>query len=249
MATPVERATAALRAAGIPVIEYPGWRDRRHDGTFTPRAVMLHHDASPIGASPNAVKTIAEGRTGLPGPLAQFWVDYDGRWWVVGNGVCWHAGEGAGWGVIPADQGNRYSIGVETDNTTDEEEPPRMMDSLVAGTAAICHGLGIGPASGVCGHKEYAPGRKPDPDGIDMATFRNQVQNEMDHPTGGTAGLSLEDMTMADIDDLLKRANTLARDGHLDELIKRFWTIHRDLYGGKGIKDDIARIEQNTRGK
>lgn len=179
MATPVERSLAALRRRGVPVGEHRGWRSRAHLGAFTPRAIMFHHDGSALGPSPSVVDVIADGRSDLAGPLSQFWVDTGGRWWVVANGLAWHAGIGAGWGDVPRDSGNRYSFGVETDHTIGESWPAVMYDSLVAGFAAICVEFNLEPRVGVVAHREYAPGRKVDPDGVDMAGFRLAVKARM----------------------------------------------------------------------
>lgn len=69
--------------------------------------------------------------------------------------------------LIPTDQGNTYSVGVETDHTTGEPWPREQLLALLVGTVAICRYLGT-PAAAVIGHKDYAPGRKTDPDGITM---------------------------------------------------------------------------------
>lgn len=178
-----------LRAAGLTVVEYPGWhtRGRPYDGgarPFEPRAVMLHHDASATGPSPGMARYIAEtGRPGIPAPLAQCWVDTAGRWHVLAAGRANHAGEGAYGALLPTDQGNRYALGVETDHTTGEPWAWAQLHALLSGTAAICRYLDVGAAA-VLGHKEYTT-RKTDPDGIDMTNFRFDVAEllEADMPT------------------------------------------------------------------
>ena len=165
-----------LRAAGVEVVEYPGWKTRTAKGTFTPKAVMVHHDASTLGPSPYVARMIAELGNGItPPPLSQCWVDMAGVWHVLAAGRANHAGVGAGWGVIREDLGNEDSIGVETDHTVGEDWPEVQVTSLRVGEAAILRHLDADPADALAGHREYAPGRKRDPDGLDMAEERRIV--------------------------------------------------------------------------
>jgi hypothetical protein len=166
-----------LRAAGCVVVEYPGWRTRTQtDGPYLPRAVMLHHDASPVGPSDSVPAYLAD----LSHPGAQCWVDTAGRWWLIAAGRMWHAGAGTGWGVIPAGGGNTYSVGVETDHTVGEAWPASQLWSLRRGTRALLAALGATPLDALCGHKEYAPTRKVDPDGLDLNRDRRIAAGQED---------------------------------------------------------------------
>jgi hypothetical protein len=176
-----------LRNAGCSVVEYPGWKTRgrpRTTGAFTPHAAVVHHDASAPGPSPALARFIAEeGRPPeVPAPLAQLWICDGcgdrhpvGTWHVLAAGRANHAGEGDGWGTIAAGQGNRDALGIEMDNTTGEPTPVPMYESLVTGLAAIMRHLRARPTNSICGHKEYAPGRKVDPDDIDCDELRADV--------------------------------------------------------------------------
>lgn len=189
-----------LRASGVAVVEEPGWRTRRNtDGGYAPRGLMWHHDASAVGPSPNAVGVIKFGRAGLRGALAQVWVDYFGAWHLCAAGRAWHAGIGSGWGVIPRNDGNTYSIGIETDLTTGEPCPPRLYESLVRGSAAICRHTGWNPANALCGHKEFAPGRKPDPASIDMHRARAAVARMIANPSKPTGDDEMSAKEVAEI--------------------------------------------------
>lgn len=171
----------ALRAAGLTVVEYPGWRGRAVAGRFAPRAVMWHHDASAVGPSPAMAHMIAEvGKTDTAPPLAQCWVDLAGVWHLTAGGRANHAGTGGGWGRVPANAGNTYSIGIETDHTVGEPWPDVQLACLRRGTRVLLDRLGAHASDALCGHKEYTT-RKPDPDGLDMAAERQIV-----------AGLNLE---------------------------------------------------------
>jgi hypothetical protein len=168
-----------LRAAGCRVVEEDGWKTRGRDGSFAPKAIMMHHDASPAGETSNGVDVIRDGRPGLGGPLSQLWLAYDGTWHVVAAGRANHAGEGGPWGVIAHDQGNRDGIGIETDHTTDEKWSDPQRSEGLRGVHALCQHMGIDTAAeidrAVTAHKEYAPDRKVDPDPMDMDNARHQL--------------------------------------------------------------------------
>jgi hypothetical protein len=164
-----------LRAAGLTVVEYPGWKDRgQDDGPYVPRGVMWHHDASAPGDSPGVPAMMAN----LANNGAQCWVDRLGLWYPIAAGRMWHAGRGGPWGVAPRDDGNTYLVGVETDHTTGEDWPAAQHESLRLGTAAIMRAYGWNPANALMGHKEYRP-TNPDPDGLDMSAERRAVAELM----------------------------------------------------------------------
>lgn len=214
---------AALRAAGLTVHEISGWQDRGHtDDTmciahgFDPQAVMFHHDASLPGDSPGALNWLITGFNSSSDTNydAQCWVDRYGAWYVVAAGYAQHAGAGIGWGAIPAGMGNPRSFGVETDHTTGEAWPPAQYASVRTGMAAICLDRGWDPARCVVGHKEYAPGRKDDPDPVDMDAFRREVAVVM---AKGWDDVSYDDAVRALRDVLRLPANGLAvPDGQTD---------------------------------
>lgn len=187
-----------LRAAGVAVSEVDGWQARGHAGDldreFTPCAVLVHHDGSAAGPTPGEWVYLRDGfDSDVDNHFdAQSWVDRNGVWHVIAAGRAQHAGAGIGWGAIPANLGNQFSLGVETDHTTGEDWPRAQLDSLARGCAAICRARGWDPRTAVAGHKEYAKGRKTDPDGIDMDAFRTAVEriNEED-------GVSYDDVVRA----------------------------------------------------
>lgn len=179
MPLPLDWMADVLRGAGVPVVEYPGWRTRyRADGPYNPRAVMWHHDASAPGPSPSVPDFLASPANNG----AQCWVDTAGAWWLIAAGRMWHAGTGISWGVIPANAGNTYAIGIETDHTVNEAWPSAQLSSLRRGTAALMRRLGASPHNALVGHKEYAPGRKIDPAGLDMNVERPIVADLIASP-------------------------------------------------------------------
>lgn len=183
---------AALRAALVPVIEHRGWATNgrpRSAGPFVPAGVMVHHDASRVGPSPASAEFIFRiGRPteGIPAPLAQLWVCLGcngahavGTWHVGAAGRANHAGRGDGWRDVRADEGNATTLGVELDHTTGEEIPCDLYDSLVNGCAGLLAHMGSDPRDWLPAHREYAPGRKIDPAGLDMDEFRRDVLERM----------------------------------------------------------------------
>lgn len=163
---------ACLRAAGIKVVETPGWTGRSHGQLPGTIRVVWHHDASPPGDSPGAKDWMISNWSTAS---AQVWIDNSGTWHLIGTGVAWHAGS-----VLPGMPGNFDSIGIETDQTTGEAWPKAQLDSLRRGTAAIFTRQN-NPAGWLHFHKTICdpPGRKVDPTGLDLATERSNVSKLM----------------------------------------------------------------------
>jgi hypothetical protein len=168
----------ALRRAGLTVREEPGWQTRGRppsSGSFDPRAFLLHHDASASGSSVPAGKDLVrDGRPGLAGPLSQIYYSF-GIFYVLAAGRANHAGTGPGWGVVGRDLGNALAIGCEWDHTSGEPVSPSELADLTRGAAAILDALGADPYRAAFGHREYAPGRKIDPAGVDLDSWRDGI--------------------------------------------------------------------------
>lgn len=151
------------------------------------RGVMWHHDASPAGDSGKA-SIDANGYGVRPtgalwwcmydgfgwAPAAAIWVDRYGKWYVYAAGRTNHAGVGTS-AITGMNMGNAYLLGIETDHGTNEDWPEAQISSLRRGTAAIMRHYKLDPKTALIGHKEYAPGRKNDPDGLDMNLERRRV--------------------------------------------------------------------------
>ena len=184
----------ALRRAGLEVVERRGWKKRGRPpsiGNFDPRALMIHHDASAKGRTPGNAKFIAEtGRPDenppIPAPLAQCWVDIHGVWHVLASGRSNHAGLGQGFGRVPRDSGNTFSIGVETDHTRGEKWPRVQLQAVRLGFAALADAMHIDPVTSILSHKEYTT-RKKDPQPLNMDKFRRDVA-ELSDKLGNTRG-------------------------------------------------------------
>ncbi len=168
-----------LRAEGVSLAEYPGWRDRGHGDFEDIRGVMVHH----TGSDNTSAASIANGRPDLPGPLSQLHIARDGTVTVVAVGVAWHAGVGM-YPWLPTNMGNWHMIGVECANSGTSPTAPHRQNwpdvqyfALVNCCAAINRRLAQN-SSRTIGHKEYA-GRaqgKWDPGAINMDILRADIQ-------------------------------------------------------------------------
>lgn len=166
----------ALRNAGLKVALVDGWETRGRGDVGETVGVICHHTAGPQSGNMPSLNTLINGRSDLPGPLAQLGLGRDGTYYVIAAGRCNHAGPGSWHGIT---SGNTSFIGIEGENTGRPEDgwPGVQMDAYRRGVAAILQHIGRG-AEFCCGHKEYAPNRKPDPL-FDMNPFRALVTGIM----------------------------------------------------------------------
>ena len=169
---------AHLRKWGLKVEEKEGWRHRGRPYNFYPKAIIAHHTASGSQSGNFASEGIVtSGRSDLPGPLCQVLLGRDGTVKLIADGYANHAGYGGPRAGIPANQGNTYSIGIEAENNgVGEPWSKAQLNAYYRLCAALLVWLGKPDANLVIGHKEWAPGRKIDPAGIDMNRFREQVR-------------------------------------------------------------------------
>jgi N-acetyl-anhydromuramyl-L-alanine amidase AmpD len=164
-----------LRNAGLKVADVDGWEVRGHGDVGRTLGVLCHHTAGPRSGNMPSLGVLVNGRSDLPGPLAQLGLGRDGTYYVVAAGRCYHAGVGEWNGVR---DGNTHFIGIEAENTggtNDTPWPQVQVDAYQRGVAAILRQIKRGAAD-CAGHKEYAlpRGRKPDPT-LDMDVFRAAV--------------------------------------------------------------------------
>ncbi|WP_083884852.1 peptidoglycan recognition protein family protein [Nocardia thailandica] len=165
-----------LRAAGLKVIEHEGWRDRGHGDFRDLRGVLCHHTA---GGGTQDWRIVQFGRPDLDGPLAQLVLERDGTFRVIAAGVCWHAGRGS-WPGWPTDNANYHVIGIEAVSRGDGSDwTPAQLDAYKRGCAAILSRIGR-TADDCVAHREYSSEGKIDPAGIEMDSFRRDVQAFID---------------------------------------------------------------------
>lgn len=190
-----------LRAAGQQVMELPGWQQRgESDGRFEPLGILLHHDAMGLGFNSNPDDDLNVpkymSQNGVDG--AQLWVSRTGLWVVMAAGRKWHAGIGQGWGAVPANSGNTYLLGVETDHTDGNPWTPEQARAINDGCRALVRHYGWKP-SNCCGHKEYAPGRKHDPSDWDLDAWRRYLATT---PSATTPAAPTTNPTPPEEDDM-----------------------------------------------
>lgn len=167
----------ALRKGGCRVREEPGWRTRGHGGMIVVRGVLVHHTGS--AAMPGSRSVVRDGRSDLPGPLAQLTLDPDGTFSVIAAGQCWHPGRGGPLLDCPANNGSPYLIGIEgVSNGTYWTDAQRR--EYPRGVAALLRHLGAKRAEGwVAEHAEWAPGRKPDVGNWDPNDMRREANRHL----------------------------------------------------------------------
>ena len=207
-----------LRAEGVRVAEYPGWKTNERDQAtgkpFGPVHLILNHHTAGV----SSLKTIAAtGRPGLPPPLAHIHLNKQGLATMVSAGRANHAGLMAknaydsfvneesqhprpdkSTGTV---DGNDVSYGIETENLGDNDDvyPEVQYDAWVRINAAILRYHGWGPDS-VALHKETSVEGKPDPRGpvaeyshrgrfmFTGSLFRADVAQRLQHPASWNPG-------------------------------------------------------------
>jgi hypothetical protein len=159
-----------LRAAGVKVVEFDGWRTRaRSSGGFAPGrpwCVMLHHTASSPKQSAQSDAAYmcqrAEAR-----PVANILLTRTGEAWVLAAGPTNTNGKGGpvkvSKGTVPKDSMNSYAVGIEIQNSgVGEPYTQACIDAMFACSIAIGKRLGLAPTD-VMNHATWAPSRKIDP--------------------------------------------------------------------------------------
>jgi hypothetical protein len=179
-----------LRAAGLTVHEYDGWRTRGSDSWGPIRGITIHATAgSSTSTDAGELRVLVTGSTSAPPPIAQLYLSRSGAWWVVASGRCNH--NLVGWAGPNKGLGNSALLGIEAQNDNRGQGwPTAQYESYVRGVAALATRLGI-PVSRVAGHKEHQPAgygkasTKTDPT-FDMDRFRRAVAAvQAGNSTGG----------------------------------------------------------------
>lgn len=235
---------AALRAEGLTVIEYEGWKthNRNHKGPWGPvHGVLLHHTASSGTAS--SVALCRNGYPGLPGPLCHGVIDKAGVVHLVGYGRTNHAGGGdpdvlaaiiaEDYDVRPpvpnvgnADgiDGNRHFYGFECINLGNgkDEWPAVQVEAMVRASAAVCRAHDWSEKS-AADHREWSDD-KPDPAGPGMPSAparRARIKERLAHaadwnpPTGTNPGPGPQPTHPSTPGDDMPNITTLLRAGDI----------------------------------
>lgn len=195
MVLPLVWLADVLRAAGLRVVETPGWTTRTASGVQPrPVGVLEHHTATPTSYARPAptVQMCIDGRPDLDGPLCHGVIGYDGVVHLIAAGRANHAGKATASGPNPAGDGNTLYVGFEWDYQGFNQGPsPEQYDAAVRATRAVLAHLDR-PADAARGHKETSVTGKIDPGRVDMNLFRAAVAS------------GEQDLDMATVNDLFE---------------------------------------------
>lgn len=263
---------AALRKFGCKVRYIDGWetrnRGQRGNGFGPVYGFMVHHtgDDAPDSADRNV---IVNGRSDLPGPLAQFGLNDDGTVDVIGHGRANHAGLGdsdvlaavrdESYGTYPPKpnerdfDGNGRFYGVETYYSGGHA--PAQYAAMVNLAAAICDAHGW-TAKSVIGHKEWTAS-KWDPGAVDMARFRSDVAARIravngTTPTPTPAPTPAPTPTWEDTEmltpDAIKQLRAVVREElDAERTATMLWTGHNIVKDTRSPVPDVAeRVTPST---
>jgi len=168
-----------IRAAGLRVVEEPGWRTRGHGAMVAVDGTVVHHTAGPRSGVFPSRDVLVNGRPDLSGPLCQLGLDREGVVHVIASGLAWHAGA-----VRAVTYANPRRIGIEVEATgldgVASDWPAVQVDALEQLNAALALEWHFGAAD-VLGHKEvcYPAGRKIDPHPLVMDELRAAVDRRI----------------------------------------------------------------------
>jgi hypothetical protein len=161
------------------------WVTRGHGTMGTVVGVMRHHTGTPLRAGQDnypTLRVIREGRSDLPGPLANYGLGRDGTIYLITEQVAWHAGGGS-WGGIT--DGNGHFLGVEAESDGQARTwTAAQKDCYPRLVAAVLGYLGR-DASWAPRHAQYArpSGRKTDTAGLDEGAFSGAVTAYLRRPS------------------------------------------------------------------
>lgn len=155
-----------IRAKGVRVIEVAGWQTRGRSD-FVGRGSINHHTAGSSRGTAPSLNICINGRSDLPGPLANVVQSREGGdglsdiAYVIAAGKANHGGTGY-WRHL---SGNAQMYGLEMEHTGYGTVPPGRLEVSARIHAAFLEGPnGLRDAAFTCQHFEYARplGRKPD---------------------------------------------------------------------------------------
>ncbi len=179
-----------LRAAGLKVVEIPGWKTRGRPQTstqrFDPQGVLCHHTAGTSDSRSYVDWMAIEGRTDLAAPLAQLALSRTGIVYVMAAGRANHGGKSKAIAGLPAGDANELFVGIEAMNTGFEGWGPAQYAAYVKTCAALNNHYGW-PAKRTLGHKETSLSGKIDPGKMSMPDFRADVARAMSAAPAVTA--------------------------------------------------------------
>lgn len=180
----------ALKRRGINVVEVGGWKTRGHGAMLDVRGVLWHHTVGAASGNLPSLNVLRGGRPGLEGPLCNLALARDGSVYVVAGGRAYHAGAADSPGKWPWAGGNSNSvlIGIEMESVGNGKDWTAEQKATIPRLAKALAEIYDLPSSRQLGHKEWAPSRKIDPAGIDMAWIRSSAASSTSSATTGGSG-------------------------------------------------------------
>lgn len=240
----------AARLTGYPVVEITGWRSRGHGGMTSVEGVVLHHTAGPRAGEYPSLAVVRDGRAGLAGPLSHLGLGRSGTVYVIAAGTSWHAGESRWlqWTGL-----NSRFLGVEAEDDGDGRWTREQLDCYPRLVAALLHYMRRGAARAAA-HREVAlpAGRKPDPAGIDMPSFRRHVAHLLTDPLRliPRGGPPEEDDMFTDADRALMQQLARRDDvGHArNQVLSRLGVADPVTYPARRTPEDLAAEQRAAAG-
>lgn len=170
------------KRTGHPVVA--AWSGNNAGTMGTIYGPVLHHTGTSATAAGDypTLKVVRDGRPGLENSLAMYGIGRSGIIYCINDKISWHAGVGDWKGIT---DGNGHFAGIEAEGPyASGKWPAAELDAYQKLVASILietgRGLDWAPT-----HAEWAdpPGRKTDPQGFDVAAFRQVVQKYLNDPT------------------------------------------------------------------
>jgi hypothetical protein len=157
------------REYGLTVVVVDGADDRGGD-SFNPGGVVAHHTAGASYGDMPSLQVLIKGHSTLSGPLCNVGFSRSGIVYYIASGRANHAGAGGYRGLV----GNSSVLGIEAENNGTQPWTSDQLRLYPVLAAALLDGIGRG-SEWACGHKEWAPTRKPDPHTWNMGSFRTST--------------------------------------------------------------------------
>lgn len=168
-----KRLLRAVKASGLPYTEVAGWRSRGRGTMRSIKTITLHHTATPRSFRRSSdyptLNVVKNGRSDLPGPLAQLGLGRSGRVYIIAAGISNHAGRSRATSMT-----NPHAIGIEAEGAM-ERWPAKQYDAYVRLVAALLDEFNLS-TSRALRHAETCspPGRKNDAS-FSGSAFRSAV--------------------------------------------------------------------------
>lgn len=161
---------------GRPNVDGSDWWTRKH-------VSMNHHTAGPAKGLTPTYSLVRNGRSDLPGPLANGYGGRDHVYRIITMGLANHPGEGGPLTVagfyIPRDSARISTWGTEWEHTGVDPWPRAMKDFMARSNAALLEWMDR-PVRASIEHKTWAPDRKIDRNAYTAEKGQDEVSAYLD---------------------------------------------------------------------